>query len=411
MKYPEYNTLNPNHCREIYIKINYKEFHQYLISNYPEELSFGEKLYWFYNNINDYPKCKNCGNKTKFINALFGYSDYCSKKCSNSSEEKKTKTKQTNRIKFGGNAPACSKEVILKTKQTKFERHGDENFNNRAQANQTLLERYNGVGNASEVIKAKQQKTMIDKYGKDNCMFIDDIKDKMRANNMEKYGVDWVFKRKEIISKSIQTCIERYETPHFTNPEQAVITREKNNLEKYGVKSNFEIPTAKQKSIQTCVNRYGGDINVENHMQLPGVINKIIETKRENKTFNSSSIEEKFNTYLIENNISFIRQYRSELYPYACDFYFPDYNLYLEIQGMWTHGGHAFNPDDNEDKLKLEKWKQKNTKFFDSAIQVWTITDPEKRKTAKQNKLNYLEVFTNNINELIYEYKRAIKGL
>ena len=31
---------------------------------------------------------------------------------------------------------------------------------------------------------------------------------------------------------------------------------------------------------------------------------------------------------------------------------------------MWTHGGHAFNPDDNEDKLKLEKWKQKNTKFF-----------------------------------------------
>lgn len=411
MRYPEYNTLNPNHCREIYIKTNYKEFHQYLISNYPEELSFGEKLYWFYNNINDYPKCKNCGNKTKFINALYGYNEYCCKKCSNSSEEKKTKTKQTNRTKFGGNAPACSKDVLQKMKQTNLERYGDENFNNRAQANKTLLERYNGVGNASEIIKAKQQKTMIDKYGKDNCMFIDDIKDKMRANNMEKYGVDWVFKRKEIISKSIQTCIERYESPHFTNPEQAAITREKNNLEKYGVKSNFEIPTAKQKSIQTCVNRYGGDINVENHMQLPGVINKIIETKRENKTFNSSSIEEKFNTYLIENNISFIRQYRSELYPYACDFYFPDYDLYLEIQGMWTHGCHAFNSDDIEDKLKLEKWKQKNTKFFDSAIQVWTITDPEKRKIAKQNKLNYLEVFTNNINVLIYEYKRAIKGL
>ena len=411
MKHPECHTLNPNHCREIYIKTNYKEFHQYLVSNYPEELSFGEKLYWFYNNINDYPKCKKCGNKTKFINALFGYSEYCCKKCSNSSEEKKTKTKQTNRIKFGGNAPACSKDVLIKMKQTNLERHGDENFNNREQANKTLLERYNGIGNASEIIKTKQQKTMIDKYGKDNPMFIDSIKDKIRKNNLEKYGVDWVFKRKEIISKSIQTCIERYENPHFTNPEQAAITREKNNLEKYGVKSNFEIPIAKQKSIQTCVNRYGGDINVENHMQLPGVINKIIETKRENKTFNSSSIEEKFNTYLIENNIRFIRQYRSELYPYACDFYFPDYNLYLEIQGMWTHGGHAFNPDDIEDKLKLEKWKQKNTKFFDSAIQVWTITDPEKRKTAKQNKLNYLEVFTNNIDELIYEYRRTIERL
>lgn len=411
MNYPKYSELTPNHCREIYIKTNYKEFHQYLISNYPEELSFRERLYWFYNNINDYPKCKNCGNKTKFINALYGYNEYCCKKCSNSSEEKRIKTKQTNRIKFGGNAPACSKDVLVKMKQTNLERYGDENYNNRESASKTMIDRYGGIGNASEVIKSKQKQTMIDKYGKDNCMHVDSIKNKIRKNNLEKYGVDWVFKRKEIISKSIQTRIERYDNPHFTNPEQAVITREKNNLEKYGVKSNFEIPIAKQKSIQTCVNRYGGDINVENHMQLSGVINKITETKRKNKTFNSSSIEEKFNTYLIENNIKFIRQYRSELYPHACDFYFPDYDLYLEIQGMWTHGGHVFNPDDNEDKLKLEKWKQKNTKFFDSAIQVWTITDPEKRKTAKQNKLNYLEVFTNNINELIYEYRRVVERL
>lgn len=411
MNYPKYSELTPNHCREIYIKTNYKDFHNYIISNYPEELSFGEKLYWFYNNINDYPKCKKCGNKTKFINALFGYSEYCCKKCSNSSEEKKTKTKQTNIIKFGGNAPACSKEVINKMKKTNLERHGDENFNNRPQANKTMVDLYGGVGNASEIIKSKQQKTMIDKYGKDNPMFIDSVKDKIRKNNLEKYGVDWVFKRKDIIDKSIQTRIERYDNPHFTNHKQATITREKNNLEKYGVKSNFETPEAKQKSIQTCVNKYGGDINVENHMQLPGVINKIIETKRKNKTFNSSSIEEKFTAYLQENNINFIRQHHSELYPYACDFYFPDYDLYLEIQGMWTHGGHVFNPDDIEDKLKLEKWKQKNTKFFDSAIHVWTVSDPEKRNIAKQNKLNYLEVFTNNINELIYEYRRTIERL
>ena len=114
MEYPEYCTLNPNHCREIYIKIHYKEFHQYLISNYPEELSFGERLYWFYNNINDYPKCKNCGKRTKFINALYGYNEYCCVKCSNSSKEKITQIKQTNQIKFGGNAPACSKDVVLK---------------------------------------------------------------------------------------------------------------------------------------------------------------------------------------------------------------------------------------------------------------------------------------------------------
>ena len=338
MKYPEYNTLNPNHCREIYIKTNYKEFHQYLISNYQKELSFGEKLYWFYNNINDYPKCKSCGNKTKFINALFGYNEYCCKKCSNSSEEKKTKTKQTNRIKFGGNAPACSKDVILKTKQTKFERHGDENFNNRAQANQTLLERYNGVGNASEAIKAKQQKTMIDKYGKDNPMFIDDIKDKIRSNNMVKYGVDWV-------------------------------TQDKS------------------------------------------VLDKITATKRKNKTFSTSKIEKQFEEYLKENNINYKTQYKSEAYPFNCDFYFPDYNLYLEIQGSWTHGYRPFNPSNNDDQRQLLEWQSKNNKFYNSAINTWTVRDVLKRETAKKNNLNYLEMFTNKIDDAIIMFESKIKNI
>ena len=338
MKYPEYHTLNPNHCREIYIKTNYKEFHQYLIGNYPEELSFGEKLYWFYNNINAYPKCKKCGNKTKFINALFGYSDYCCKKCSNSSEEKKTKTKQTNINKFGGNAPACSKDVLLKMKQTNLERYGDENFNNREQANKTLLERYNGIGNASEIIKTKQQKTMIDKYGKDNPMLIDSIKDKMRSNNIKKYGVDW-------------------------------ITQDKS------------------------------------------VLDKIAATKRKNKTFSTSKIEKQFETYLKENNINYKTQYKSELYPFSCDFYFPDWDLYLEIQGSWTHGYRPFNSSNNDDQLQLLEWQSKNNKFYNTAINTWTVRDVLKRETAKKNNLNYIEVFTTNINILIDEYKRTIERI
>ena len=328
MNYPEYHTLNANHCRELYIKINYNEFYEYLINNYPKELSFGEKLYWFYNNITEYPKCKKCGNKTGFINALKGYSEYCCKKCSNSSIEKTTKTKQTNNIRFGGNAPACSKDVINKMKQTNLERHGDENFNNRTKANQTLLERYNGIGNASEIIKIKQQQTMIDKYGENNSMFVDSIKDKMRSNNIKKYGVKWI-------------------------------------------------------------------------TQCKNVQDKIITTKRKNKTFSTSKIEKQFEEYLKENNIKYITQYKSELYPFNCDFYLPDKDLYIEINAHWTHGGHPFNSTNKEDQLKLETWKQKRTNFYDNAIQIWTKRDVIKRETAKKNNLNYLEVFSNNINNVI----------
>ena len=338
MEYPKYCTLSPNHCREIYIKIHYKEFHQYLISNYPEELSFGERLYWFYNNINEYPKCKNCGKRTKFVNAQYGYNEYCCVKCSNSSKEKITHIKQTNQIKFGGNAPACSKDVVLKMKQTNLERYGDENFNNRTKANKTLLERYNGIGNGSEIIKVKQKKTMIDKYGKENSMSVDSIKDKMRANNMKKYGVEWV-------------------------------TQDKN------------------------------------------VLDKIIETKRKNKTFSTSKIEKQFEAYLKENNINYITQYKSELYPFRCDFYFPDNDLYLEVQGSWTHGYRPFNPSNTDDQLQLLEWQSKNNNFYNSAINTWTERDVLKRETAKKNNLNYLEVFTTNINILIDEYERTIKRL
>ena len=43
---------------------------------------------------------------------------------------------------------------------------------------------------------------------------------------------------------------------------------------------------------------------------------------------------------------------------------------------------------------KLNKWKQKNTKFYNNAIDVWTKRDQLKIKTAKDNNLNY-KVFYN----------------
>ena len=45
-------------------------------------------------------------------------------------------------------------------------------------------------------------------------------------------------------------------------------------------------------------------------------------------------------------------------------------------------------PPDIDNLEELEYWKSKNTKFYDNAITTWTIRDVEKRKIAKNNKLN-----------------------
>ena len=62
------------------------------------------------------------------------------------------------------------------------------------------------------------------------------------------------------------------------------------------------------------------------------------------------------------------------------------------------HGGHPFNENNKEDQLILKSWKDKNTKYYNNAITAWTIRDVNKRNTAKENKLNYIEFW--NINEL-----------
>lgn len=124
---------------------------------------------------------------------------------------------------------------------------------------------------------------------------------------------------------------------------------------------------------------------------------KSLETKRKNGTFVSSKAENEIKELLIKKFPNLKWQYKSEPYPFACDFYIPDLDLYIEYQGNWTHGGKPFTKT-KEDLEKLNSWleKAKNSHYYDSAINVWTKRDPMKRKIAKQNNLNWKEFFSKN---------------
>ena len=120
------------------------------------------------------------------------------------------------------------------------------------------------------------------------------------------------------------------------------------------------------------------------------------DTKKRNGTFKKSTQEDAVYEMLCkkygEDNV--IRQYWSEAYPFNCDFYIPSLGLYIECNFSWTHGGHFFNENDEEDLKKLQQWKDKGTKYYLNAIETWTVRDVKKRQAAKKNKLNYV-VFWN----------------
>ena len=369
---------NTTKLTEKYVKLHYCDFYAYLMSNYDFCNSFQERLYCYFHNVSTYPKCPVCGKNVKFKSFGRGYRIYCSNRCLCSSNERQQKIYQTKLFHFG-----------------------DKNYNNRDAATKTNIQRYgcksplqniniqkkikeeNKKKYGSEYYqsttecKEKTKQTFVKKYGVENCFANNDVKQKIKNTWIKKYGVDNPAKSDEIKEKSIRVC-----------------------LVKYGKRRYSETDECKEKTKQNFFKKYG----FVHSSQLECVKQKIYDTKKKNNSFNKSNIEEQFASWLDENNISYIRQYKSEQYPFCCDFYFPEKDLYFEINGHCVHNNHPFNPDNKKDIATLEKWKQKGTKFYKNMIHVWTVTDPLKVKTANENNLNFKVVYSCDLNKVISEY-------
>lgn len=89
-----------------------------------------------------------------------------------------------------------------------------------------------------------------------------------------------------------------------------------------------------------------------------------------------------------------LRQYKSDVYPFNCDFYIKSHNLYIECNFSWTHGGYFFNSNNQCDIEKLKSMQSKHSKYYDNAIMTWTVRDVAKLSIAITNSLNYLVFWT-----------------
>lgn len=127
----------------------------------------------------------------------------------------------------------------------------------------------------------------------------------------------------------------------------------------------------------------------------------ILKSKRENGTFNISQPEEDMYEILLTkfDKSDVIRQYKDKRYPFACDFYIKSEDLFIELNASWTHGGHWFDENNKEDLdvLKIWKYRSKTSKYYKSAIKVWTKKDIEKRSYLE--KLNNRVFWDNNLKD------------
>lgn len=115
---------------------------------------------------------------------------------------------------------------------------------------------------------------------------------------------------------------------------------------------------------------------------------KAFATTKEHGMY-KTKLEDRYLDKLKEKYPDIIRHYVSDKYPFECDFYIPNLDLYIELNAFYLHGGHFFNENNSEDIAKLDNWKAKK---IDTTI--WTVKDIIKRGFAIRNKLNYLALWS-----------------
>lgn len=286
-------------------------------------------------------KCLECGKETGFVTLVKGYRMFCSRKCLNQSQ------------------------YHIKHCITTYTKNYIDNKENRKELNErtrnTCLERYNGIGLASQELTKKYNETMLLKYGYTNPSQVKEIQEKTKHTNLKKYGAENVYASDLIIRKIKETNLERYGETSWTKSKD-------------------------------------GREFLKNLTNSDEFKNKQHETKKKNNSFNISKVEKEIESKLRLLFPDLITQYRSKEYPFDCDFYIPSLNLYIEYNGTWTHGDKFFDKNNKDDVEKLNQWieKSKTSNYYKNAIETWTIRDVNKLNIAIENNLSYVVWFNKN---------------
>ena len=411
----------------------------HILYNVYDDLSEKTPVYEIYyrlkNNLKKRPVCIICGKPVKYTSGH--YAKFCSKECQYSDLGKKI-TKEikikSNLEKYGVEHTSQLKEVTDKRTKSradhvnKIQQHVRESLYKKYGAydvmhiphilqkiKNTNLKKF-GVEFPLQQLKKenseiyqKISQTCINKFGVDSPLKNKEVREKIKQTNIQKYGVDNLFKNDIIKEKIKQTNIQKYGVDYLFKSNIIKEKIKQTNIQKYGVDNPLKNKEIREKIKQTNIQKYGVDNTLKNK--------EIWKKSQDNRQISSKSkLENNFLNYLKLKYESddIITQYKSKEYPYYCDFYIKSINLYIEIQGHWTHNDHPFDINNLNDQLIMDIWRTKSLsdKYYKNALNTWTIKDVEKRNTAIQNNLNYLEIFgKTDLNKYIDIFENYIKNM
>ena len=253
-------------------------------SHLPKDVTKPRQIVWhLMNNVTEIPTCQNktCQNDVEWWHK--DYRRFCSRKCARNSAEVQVKIQQTSIERYGVENPAQSKEIKERIKETNLE-----------------------------------------KYGVENPFQSDEIKEKISATNITKYGVQFPAQIIGSHDKRKATSLERYGVEHHAQLQISESTRnilfDKDKLTEF-MKTKTVHQSARELEIS--------ESTILAYIEKYSVTDYIQPTK--------SYLEDEMKQILIKLNINFIENTRTIIAPYELDFYLPDHQMAIEMNGDYWH--------------------------------------------------------------------------
>lgn len=272
-------------------------------------------------------------------------------------DEYHDKIKQTNLDRYGTEWANQNEDVKEKGRQTNREKYGYDYHMQRPeykeQFKEIMDEKYGGIGLASPELKEKIVATNIERYGVESALSSPEVQAKIRETNLERYGVEnggaseqaaehrkqtnldrygveSVLELEEIQEKIKQTWMDHYGVDNpMKDPDVARRFKEHRDqtmLERYGAVSSVNVPEIKQKISDTMMERYGAPWYVMSDECMEKNYHAIPKPNKEfAKKLNDAGIETEFE-YRIERN--------------AYDIYISELNTLVEVDPTFTHNTH-----------------------------------------------------------------------
>lgn len=284
--------------------------------------------------------------------------------------------------------------------------------------------------------RASMAAGMVRAHGVDNPFKLEEFQEQAAQTRAGRYGARYTLsegselaqgareslaatlaeRESEIVSARAATMMREYGVPFAAQSPQVQKRLREKWLAEYGVEHPAQRPEAREamaawmrensdRVIELARGRMLREHGVVNHAQLPERRAaqsarmrdpehqaRITAARKRNGTMKTSAPEVALGAMLREvfGADDVVAQHGDERYRFACDYYVRSRDLFIELAGTWTHGGHWFDETSPEDLARAVDWTERESAYYDNAVVTWTQRDVAKRAAAAEHGLNYV---------------------